>query len=224
MKFLDVLSAGKLGSTVFQGGRFGQIKRTLVIPVDPKTPIQIVLRDNLKLVTQSWRTLTDPERLVWIALAETVMSKPKGGDQGPLTGVQLYTKINCVNLLCGNDMVRLPSPKPDYCPAVATALSIANPAGVLALKLTTIGEPTQANPWIVRASPSQSPGCHKCDDLRIIGLAPAPQNGLCDVSALHSARFGQPDIGRKIWVSICATHAGWEDFPREFVQIVPPPA
>ena len=222
MKILEIPQSGKLGTIVGQDGRFGQIRRALVIPADPKTPIQMILRRNLTQAAKSWKSLTQAEQQAWIAVAATVMSAPRGGTQGALYGVQLYSKINCTNLLCGNDMVRLPPPKPDIGPAVATALAITNPAGVVTLQLTPVGEPTPANPWIVSASKPQSPGFNKCDHIHILGLAPAPQNGLCDISALYTAKYGVPAPGLKIWVSICATQSGWQDPPATFMQPVPP--
>ena len=222
MKILDIPQVGKIGQYVVQGGRYGQIKRAYVIPMDPKTPIQLILRRNLTRVTQSWRTLTQEERDFWTALALTIDSVPHGGTQGHLSGMQLYSKINCINLLCGNPIAVLPVARPVLGARVATAFAITNAAGAAVLKLATIGEPTQANPWIIRASAPQSAGCNVCDDLRIIGLAPAPENGLCDISALFLARYGVPSAGRKIWVSVSATEAGWQDLPSEFVATVPP--
>ena len=150
--------------------------------------------------------------------------RPQGRYQGALYGVQLYSKINCTNLLCGNDMVRLPPPRPNVGPAVATALAITNAAGVVSLTLTTVGEPTPANPWIVSASPPQSPGFNKCDHIHIIALAIAPQDGACDITAPYTAKYGRPPVGWKIWVSISATQSGWQDPPTTFMQPVPPPA
>jgi hypothetical protein len=108
MKILDIPQVGKIGQYVVQGGRYGQIKRAYVIPMDPKTPIQLILRRNLTRVTQSWRTLTQEERDFWTALALTIDSVPHGGTQGHLSGMQLYSKINCINLLCGNPIAVLP--------------------------------------------------------------------------------------------------------------------
>jgi len=164
------------------------------------------------------------EQDAWIAVAQTVPSARKGGTQGPLTGCQLYTQINCINLLCGNGLVRFPPPKPTVPPIVATAFNITNAAGLVALTLATIGQPTQADPWIVRASPPQSSGYNKCDDIRLLGVAPAPKNDLCDISALYTAKYNAPPpAGSKIWVSISATHAGWEDLPSTFMFQVPSP-
>ena len=222
MKILEIPQSGKLGTIVGQSGRFGQIRRTLAIPADPKTPIQMILRRNLTRVARSWKSLTQVEQQAWITEAATVMSARKGGTRGALFGVQLYSGINCTNLLCGNDMVRLPPPKPNLGPPVATALAITNPAGVVTLQLATVGAPTQADPWIVSASKPQSPGFNKCDHIHIIGLAPAPQNGVCDISALYTVRYGVPPVGWKIWVSISATHAGWQEPPATFMQPVPP--
>jgi hypothetical protein len=90
---------------------------------------------------------------------------------------------------------------------VATACNITYVAGVVALQFATVGEPTQTDPWIVKASPPQSFGCNQCD-----------------VSALYMAKYGLPPARCKIWVSITATDAGWRDLPSTLMLPVLPAA
>ena len=178
-------------------------------------------RRNLSQVTSSWRSLTKPQQQAWISAADGVMSARKGGTQGSLTGAQLYTKINCVNLLAHNALVTAPPLKPDVGAAVATAFNITNTAGTVALKVTTAADPPSGSPYIVRASKPQSFGINACKDLRVIGLCPTPTQGVADITALYAAKFGAPVAGQQVWVSISATQEGWEDLPSTFVGIVP---
>src|SRR5664279_5714905 len=51
MRILDIPQSGKRGLYVTQGGRYGQISRTLVIPSNPRTAPQMSVRAILTRVT-----------------------------------------------------------------------------------------------------------------------------------------------------------------------------
>jgi hypothetical protein len=221
MKILDVPQVGKLGLIVGQGGRFGQIRRTYVIPANPRTVDQMSTRRDLSQVASSWRSLTKDQQTAWITAASTVQSVRKGGTQGPLTGTQLYTKINCVNLLAGNPLVQAPPNKPDIGPAVATGLAITNTAGVVALSVTIATAAPSGNPYIVRASAPQSFGINAVPALSVLGVISPSAAGATDITALYNAKYGAPQAGQQVWVAVSATQEGWEDLPSTFVQVVP---
>src|ERR1035438_9973413 len=94
MKILDVPQCGKRGVTVSQGSRYGQISRALVIPTNPRTPAQMLIRNRLSGVAAQWRQLSQEQRDAWTAAAKACNSKPSDGQSGTLTGSQLFTKIN----------------------------------------------------------------------------------------------------------------------------------
>ena len=78
MKILDIPQCGKLGTIVGQGGRFGQIRRTLAIPSNPQTPDQTSVRAALTVAAKNWRNLTEPQRAAWIAAASASSQSPHG--------------------------------------------------------------------------------------------------------------------------------------------------
>jgi hypothetical protein len=47
MKIIDIPQTGKLGLTVSYKGRTGLIRRSLVVPKNPRTPDQTIIRTNL---------------------------------------------------------------------------------------------------------------------------------------------------------------------------------
>ena len=157
----------------------------------------------------------------WIGAADSVMSTRKGGTQGALTGAQLYTKINSINVHCGNAVVTAPPAKPNVGAAVVTGLEVTNTNNVIAIKLTGVTMPPSGNPYIVRACKPQSFGVNATPQMAVIGVCPAATLGVADITALFSAKFGPPPVGSKIWVSVSATQSGWEDLPSLFMAKVP---
>jgi hypothetical protein len=94
MKILDIPQSGKRGITVSQGGRFGLISRTLVIPTNPRTADQMLVRNHLSGIAAGWRGLTQEQPNAWTESAKQVSSASRLGKSGPLTGSQFYAKIN----------------------------------------------------------------------------------------------------------------------------------
>jgi hypothetical protein len=41
------------------GGRYGQARRALVIPTNPRTAAQMAVRDTFSRVAKAWRALTE---------------------------------------------------------------------------------------------------------------------------------------------------------------------
>jgi hypothetical protein len=53
------------------------------------------VRHRLGLVAARWRALQETERANWVAAAKSVASNTRLGQNGPLSGFLLFTKINC---------------------------------------------------------------------------------------------------------------------------------
>ena len=114
MKILDIPQSGKRGLNVSQAGQFGQISRTLAIPANPRTDAQMTIRANLSRVAAKWRKLTEPQRAEWMASATAVKSTSRLGQNGALSGFQLFTKINCALAQFGQDQVDAPPLRPEF--------------------------------------------------------------------------------------------------------------
>ena len=100
--------SGKCGHLVWQRNRYGQICYPAFIPANPRTPAQIAIRGIFGAVSKRWRRLTEAQRLAWIAVAATILSKPRLGQSGPLTGLQLFVKVNVYLAYRGLPQVDLP--------------------------------------------------------------------------------------------------------------------
>src|SRR5215469_6323296 len=129
MKIKDVPQVGKLGLTVTWPGRNGLIRRNLVTPRNPRTPAQQVIRQNLATQAAAYKQLSDAQQEAWIATAAQIRSNPTLGQSGPLTGLQLFTKVNCALLQIGAPTVTVPPAQPQISPLPVDGLEITNAAG-----------------------------------------------------------------------------------------------
>jgi hypothetical protein len=219
MKILDIPQSGKRGLTVSQGGRNGQISRALVIPANPRTDAQLRVRSFLRDVASKWSTLTEAQRSAWSAEAKQHQSKARLGQSGPLTGFQLFAKINCSLLVIGQDEVMAPPVAPAFGPLPVTGLTVTNTGGVMALKLTTTSAPPDGTMLL---------GCAPCSQGQTIarspvylGTLPSPVGTTVDISSLYTSKYGLPKVGSKVFVQLKQNVDGWEDVPRQFWAIVP---
>jgi hypothetical protein len=219
MKILDIPQSGKRGLNVSQAGQFGQISRTLAIPANPRTGAQMSVRDNLSRVAGKWRTLTEAQRVEWMAAASAVKSNSRLGQNGALSGFQLFTKLNCTLVQFGHTEVETPPMRPQFPDLAPQNLVITNAAGVVALKLNCPTDPGDST--IVRGSKPVSQGVEVCKYFRILGTCPAPVAGSSDITGLYTARYGLPKAGTKVYVQVNQVVDGWESLPRTFSAIVP---
>jgi hypothetical protein len=219
MKILDIPQSGKRGLYVSQGGRYGQISRILVIPANPRTAPQMSVRAILTRVTARWRSLEESQRAAWRAAALGVKSVSRLGQNGPLTGAQLFSKINCTLAQFGQEQVDVPPARPVFSSLAPQALVITNTGGVIALKLTCPTSPGENT--IVRGSAPVSQGINNLGDFRVLGTCPVPADGVADITGLYTTRYGAPPVGAKVFVRVNQYVDGWEDLPLTFAAVVP---
>jgi hypothetical protein len=219
MKIIDIPHSGKRGVYVTQGGRYGQISRAYVIPGNPRTARQQRVRAIFKRVTARWRSLQEPQRAAWTAASSEVSSSGRLGQDGTLTGQQLFNKIKCTLAQFGRDQVDTPPAYPVFPKLARQNLIITNTGGVIALKLTCPTSPGENT--IVRGSPPVSQGRGRWNDFRVLGMCPAPVGGSADITSLYTALHGAPPVGRKVFIRVNQLVDGWEDSPTTFVAIVP---
>ena len=98
---------GKCGDRVWQRARYGLICYPAFIPVNPRTPAQCGVRGNFGGVSARWRTIPQDYRDIWGAVAKTKKSRPHLGC-GPITGFNLFVKVNVALVNRGLAQVDLP--------------------------------------------------------------------------------------------------------------------
>jgi hypothetical protein len=149
-KILDIPQSGKKGLDVSMNGRNGQVRRTLVIPTNPRTASQMTVRAKLSIVAKHRRTLTENQRQAWNSADNTYSSTAPLGQSGPLTGLQLFIKVNATLAEFGQDQVDTPPTYPSFDKLAPQDLTATSTGGVVALKLTCPTSPGQNT--IIRAS------------------------------------------------------------------------
>ncbi len=219
MKIQDVPQTGKLGLTVTWVGRNGLLRRILVTPRNPRTGAQQVIRQSLAAQASAYDQLTDAEQEAWVAAAGKIESKPSLGQSGPLTGLQLFTKVNCALLAIGGDPVLSPPPTPALVRLPIDRLEISNTAGVIALRLHTTGAPPDGT--MLRASAPQNSGCRLGVGYRVLGTLDSPSSGYITITTAYTSRFGVPPVGKRVFVSVNANINGYEGIPLMFSARVP---
>ncbi|MCX6926703.1 MAG: hypothetical protein NT154_26385, partial [Verrucomicrobia bacterium] len=108
MKIQDIPQVGKMGLTVTWPARNGLVRRILVTPANPRTDRQVVVRDLLTQEARRFDGLTDAQQDAWTVAAEGFKSKASLGQSGPLTGLQLFVRVNCKLGLLGQAAVDVP--------------------------------------------------------------------------------------------------------------------
>ena len=219
MKILDILQSGKRSIYVSQGGRYGQISRALVIPANPRTEDQLNARQVLGTYAHNWRTLTEPQRLAWIAAAALIQTRPRLGQSGPMTGSQLYVRTNCNNVLVGEPAETEPPAIPAFDANIIQSLAITNPGGVVALNLNCSGTSGAFN--TVWATSPKSAGCRVTNDFYFLGTLPAVAGGKSNITSLYTAKFGAPPVGTKVFARSHQILNGYADLPHQWSAITP---
>ena len=85
---------GRLASSVFSSGRYGNYEKMFKAPRQPRTSAQLLVRTLFMVFAKAWGSvLTDAQRLAWEGLANR---NPiyKDGKAYPLTGNVFYLKTN----------------------------------------------------------------------------------------------------------------------------------
>jgi len=219
MKVLDVPQCGKLGMTVTWPGRNGLIRRAYAIPSNPRTFDQLTVRNRLQTVTAGWRALTDAQQDAWTALAAQHQTKKVLGQSGPLTGIELYTKINCSLLVIGGSIVNTPPAYPSFAIQPVSGLEITNAAGVIALNLATTDSPPDGT-MLWGAAP-QSAGTRRPVSWRYLGTLDSPVDNKINITTAYKAQFGSPAVDDRVFVKINSNINGWQDVPLLFNGRVP---
>ncbi len=219
MKIIDVPQTGKLGLTVTYPSRTGLIRRSWVVPANPQTAEQIAQRGYLAATASAYDALTEAQQDAWVAAAALEQSRPTLGQSGPLTGLQLYVKINANLRKLGETPVTAPPAKVTQVAPPITGLTITNTAGVIALKLAASGDLEVLT--IVSASAPQNSGTRRAISYNWLGSCPAVTGGFCDITSLYTAKYGVPAVADRIFATVRTYVDGWPGAAVSVSALVP---
>jgi len=127
---------GHAGGTVFSKNTSGNYIRNKVTPVNPATPAQSLVRSRFTSISQDWRGLTEAQRRAWNQGAINFQNTDIFGNSVPLTGFNLFKRLN-QNLLAAGaatiDDIPVPS---DVFAFTTNSLSADTTGGTLDLTFT----------------------------------------------------------------------------------------
>ena len=196
MKILDIPKSGKCGQVVAFQSRYGLCLRQLVSPRNTITPARQFMRRAFGRHSQGYsRKLGEEQRHRWILAGAQVMSDPRLGQNGPLTGQQLYTSINSVRSRVNLPETLEPPARVVFgLSAVGELVAEETEAGVR-LRVRITGELNED--VMVFGQEPCSAGRRKRRNVAYLGLLPPPVNGWSDITHLYRARFGEPRPGTR---------------------------
>jgi hypothetical protein len=204
-----------------------QYARRYVLPFDPRTASQQQMRDIMRRVVPAWSTLLTPaQRRAWDALALTVFSRWRAG-QGPLSGQQLFVKLNCVWLRVGGKSLLLSAPRrAKFHRSPVVGLEVSWHEGRVRVLLRMAG-PVRRDLMVFGAAPC-SAGWSKLRHPVYLGLIPAvadrakDQPEQCfDITDWYVGRFGEPEPGKQVFIRTRQQRNGWQSVPKDLSAIVP---
>ena len=220
MKTLDIPKSGKCGNIVAYHSRYGNCQRQFVIPANPRTPARERMRGAFGRWARAWGTLlTQQQREAWNVAGPKVQSKTRLGS-GPLTGQQLFQGLNSARSCIGRGgMLLVPPAQVVFGPNPVAQLTISN--GEIGVRLRLLVSGPVAEDIMVFGQAPCSAGRMKRRNVAYLGLLPAPQDGMSDITEMYVARYGEPRAGQKVFIVTCQQKDGWEGYDKETNEIVP---
>jgi hypothetical protein len=220
MKTLDIPKSGKCGNIVAYQSRYGSCQRQLVVPANTQSPARQKRRRDFGGFAGAWgRVLSEEQRVAWNVAGPKVQSKTRLGS-GPLSGQQLFQGLNSARACIGKKELLLVPPAPViFEPNPAGQLTIRNREDGVRLLLKVTG-PVTEDIMVFGQAPC-SAGRMKRRNVSFLGLLPAPQDGMSDITGIYVARYGEPRAGEKVFIVTRQQKDGWEGFDLETNEIVP---
>ena len=227
IKFGGIISEarGKQNGMVYSRNTYGNYMRNKVTPSNPKSSHQQNVRSRLSTVSQAWAGLTDAQRSGWIEGAKVFTRTNIFGDKVPLTGFNLYVRLNRNLQEAGVALIT-------SCPAPAAVTGISNLVQLLctstpAFTLTFAPTPVPANyDLFVYATVPMGQGVTYADGLfRLLVVLPAATATGASIQAAYTARFGAQAAGTRIFVraKLVSHVTGLESVPYQFSCVVATP-
>ena len=220
MKILDTPRSGKCGQTVAFQSRFGLCLRQYVPQKAALTPAREHVCAIFGNNSRKWSArLSNEQHDRWTLAGAEVMSHPRLGQKGPLTGQQFWQAISTVRAIVGlPETLEVPA-RPVFSQSNVGRLVIENGADGVRLYLTVSGVPNED--VMVFGQEPCSRGRYKRRNISYLGLLPPPIGGRSEITRLYQGKFGEPCPGQKVFLVTCQEKNGWKGLDLETSAIVP---
>ena len=180
---------GKISGNVYSKNKGGAYSRVRVVPTNPRSAAQNLVRSVFTALSQAWQGLSDSERSGWIQAAINFPAKNSLGDSHTLSGNALYVSLN-------KNLADVALSAIDTAPSkvVATPLDIPTVVADASSQtlVATFGSTIPADVAVkVFASASVSPGVNSIGSkMRQIGYKAAGSAAISSLTTDYLAKFG----------------------------------
>jgi hypothetical protein len=184
------------------------------------------MRRGFTGISQTWGPgLTQAQRDLWNYAGSKIMSHPRLSS-GPLTGQQLFQGLNSARFCISLPPLLLPPEPVVFGPNPVKELIPTWIDGQLRLRLRVSPETGEdaapASEYImVFGQAPCSAGRSKRRNVSYLGLLPPPRDGLCDITDIYIAKYGEPRPGEKVFIVTVQQNNGWEGIEKEASEIIP---
>ena len=211
MKYLPSMWIGQLsgrqGSTVATHAGAVSFFRNRIMPVNPRTPAQTIVRDAMTALSQNWKTLTAAERDAWSQLAKLVPLRNAQGVPIILAGNTFYIRFNLTRRTVGLARIDTAPPAVEQPPSFTSNAIILNGTGSAMSTEPTIIDGTATNFFSIWATQFLSPATafFGTSKYRLITRASADPLAPTSIIASYEEVFGsgwQNMIGMRIGIKV----------------------
>ena len=154
----------------------------------------------MRILSAAWNDLTEEQRLAWDM---TARKDRRGGLAARLrrrSGRRAFFKANFRRLALREGLLTDPPGAGNACSTPLARLVITNRGGRIALKVRlAFGH---AEGIMVSSWQACNAGAMVWKKFVRIGLLPAPERGLSDITKLYVAKFGVPPVGKKVFIRL----------------------
>jgi len=198
MKIRRGRQSGSLDNTVSVDSKYGQVVRSKPRGAPRLTNARADARNLFALISAMWRRLTDRQQQAWIMAGRKAGKWDEEGRYIPMSGFNLFVKANCALATARLSLMMDPPPLLPRGRNPVQALIITNHQGQIKLQLKV--DRRRVPHLFVLGSPPCSAGISFRSNYAIIGLLPAPDHGLCDITEQYVKKFGIPPVGKKVFI------------------------
>jgi hypothetical protein len=166
-----------------------------------------------------WGTLTQEQYRAWDEAAKKEKRRRHWPANRRFTGQNLFTEINSHQAFLGLPPFLYPPEHPAFIMDPLGPLLTGDGKYGVTLKLE-VPEVPVGHVLVFGARPC-SPGRRYCDKFSYLGLLPAPNGGVSDISTLYYERYGVPWPGSRVIIATQQQVNGWRDMLMRLDVVVP---
>lgn len=194
--------SGRIGDVIFYTGRFGPGIKLLVVPFQPNTDPQSIIKATTAVLSKRWsNVLTPTDQDNWIAFALAHARPDRFGHLISLTGLQEYMSVN-------QALAAIGIPSTDTAPLTnavsdpgTVSISFTPPSGPLTIATTNPCGATDAA--AIFATAPQSAGRRAISPkLRQLTYFPVGQIGPYDITADYLTKYAAFPPGRAAAIGV----------------------